>query len=87
MENEQIIFKNIPVLEFYPGYRDEQKNFAKTKTYGELYKLLAIYIEKFTNTIERFQSDLNESNTSLYSTRNMVILVCLLIILYLIINY
>ena len=51
---EQIIFNNVPILEFYKEYRDEQKLFAKTLTYSEIYKLKQIYNEQqlFTETQE-----------------------------------
>ena len=41
--NENIIFNNVPILEHYKEYRDEQKQFAKTQTYYEIYILKQIY--------------------------------------------
>jgi hypothetical protein len=51
---EQIIFNNVSILEFYKEYRDEQKLFAKTLTYSEIYKFKQIYNEQqlFTKTQE-----------------------------------
>lgn len=40
-----IIFNNVPILEHYKEYREEQKLFAKTLSYGELYNLKQIYNE------------------------------------------
>jgi hypothetical protein len=45
MDNEQIIFNNVAILEHYKEYRTEQKQFAKTKTYGEIYNFKQIYNE------------------------------------------
>jgi len=45
-ENEQIIFNNIPILKTtYKEYRTEQKLFAKTLNYGEIYNFKQIYNE------------------------------------------
>jgi hypothetical protein len=46
-KNKQIIFNNVPILNFYKEYRDEQNQFTKTYHYGELYKLKQIYNEDF----------------------------------------
>jgi len=40
-----IIFNNVPILEHYKEYRNEQKLFAKTLSYGALYELKQIYNE------------------------------------------
>jgi len=40
-----IIYNNVAILEHYKEYRDEQKLFAKTLSYGELYALKQIYNE------------------------------------------
>jgi hypothetical protein len=45
MDNYTIIFNNIPIINNYKEYRDEQKQFAKTKTYDELYLHKQIYNE------------------------------------------
>lgn len=42
-KKERIIFNNIPILEYYKEYREEQKLFAKTLSYTELYNLKQIY--------------------------------------------
>jgi hypothetical protein len=41
----KIIYNNVAILEHYKEYRDEQKLFAKTLYYGELYALKQIYNE------------------------------------------
>ena len=52
-ENEQIIFNNVPILKTnYKEYRDEQKLFAKTQTYWDIYNLKQIYDGKYDSTIE-----------------------------------
>jgi mannosyltransferase OCH1-like enzyme len=40
-----IIFNNVAILEHYKEYREEQKLFAKTLSYGALYELKQIYNE------------------------------------------
>jgi len=45
MGTEQIIFNNVAILECYKEYRTEQKIFAKTQHYGEIYNLKQIYHE------------------------------------------
>ena len=44
-KNKQIIFNNVPILNFYKEYRDEQNQFAITQHYAELYRLKQIYNE------------------------------------------
>jgi len=41
----KIIFNNVAILEHYKEYREEQKLFAKTLSYGALYELKQIYNE------------------------------------------
>ena len=41
----KIIYNNVHILEHYKEYREEQKLFAKTLYYGELYALKQIYNE------------------------------------------
>jgi len=41
----KIIFNNVAILEYYKEYRSEQKKFAKTKHYAEIYGLKQIYNE------------------------------------------
>ena len=73
MNNEQIIFNNVPILEFYSEYRNEQKSFAKIKkTYQELYELSQVYVDD--NVIEHFENDM-------FTTEN--ILSCLIIMIFL----
>jgi hypothetical protein len=64
--DEQILFNNVIILEHYKEYRTE-KQFAKTQTYEELYKLKQIY---------------NENNPSLFNINNLI-LFCAIIILFL----
>ena len=45
MGKGQIIFNNVVILEYYKEYRNEQELFAKTLTYGEIYRLKQIYNE------------------------------------------
>ena len=45
LDNHQIIFNNVPILESYKEYRTEQKQFAKTQHYGEIYFCKQIYNE------------------------------------------
>jgi len=45
VNNENIIFNNVAILEHYKEYRTEQKLFAKTKKYGEIYNFKQIYNE------------------------------------------
>jgi len=45
LDNHQIIFNNVPILESYKEYRDEQKLFGKTQHYGEIYFYKQIYNE------------------------------------------
>ena len=45
LDNNQIIFNNFPILESYKEYRTEQKLFAKTQHYGEIYFYKQIYNE------------------------------------------
>jgi hypothetical protein len=60
-ENEQIIFNNVPILKTnYKEYRDEQKLFAKTQTYWDIYNLKQIYDGKYDSTIERVSEDSND---------------------------
>jgi hypothetical protein len=60
-DNEQIIFNNVPILKTnYKEYRDEQKLFAKTQTYGDIYSLKQIYDGKYDLTIERVYEDSND---------------------------
>jgi hypothetical protein len=84
-----IIFKNVAVLEFYKEYRAEQKLFAKTLTYGEIYKLKQIYnevVEKFTSFVENFNNNIEnfeDGNTCGVFNRNNLILLCGIIIVLL----
>ena len=82
MEQEQFIFNNVVILEYYKEYRTEQHLFAKTQHYGELYELKQIYndiVEPFNNNnnIENFE-DIDE-NTSVFN----IILFCAIIIVLL----
>ena len=44
-DNDQIIFNNVIILNYYKEYRTEQKQFSKTATYEEIYNLKQIYNE------------------------------------------
>ena len=69
---EHIIFNNIAILEHYKEYRTEQKLFAKTLTYGEIYRLKQIYNEII---------DCN-CNTSIFNIYNLI-LFCIFVIIIL----
>jgi hypothetical protein len=86
MENEQIIFNNVVILEHYKEYRAEQKLFGKTLSYVELYILNQIYndaIEPLNNNIDENTSVFNEY-TSVFNT-HVFYLLCAIIIVFLII--
>ena len=75
---EQIIFNNVAILEYYKEYRAEQKLFAKTLSYGELYDLKQIYndvVKPFNNNID--------GNTNVFNRGNLILL-CAIIIVFLI---
>jgi len=78
MKNEQIIFNNVPVLGFYSEYREEQKNFAKTKTYQDLYSLSEIYSDY---VVEHFTDD-----SCLFSIQNLLIFLIIIVILLLLLK-
>jgi hypothetical protein len=68
-ENEQIIFNNVPILKTnYKEYRDEQKLFAKTQTYWDIYNLKQIYDGKYDSTIE---ADIESTNNKEYKIYNL----------------
>jgi hypothetical protein len=73
MNNENIIFNNVAILEHYKEYRTEQKLFAKTKKYGEIYNFKQIYYED----IGLF----NFIYYSCYYNYNFVIIIVLLLLL------
>jgi mannosyltransferase OCH1-like enzyme len=84
MENEfnvwKIIFNNVVILEHYKEYRAEQKLFAKTLTYDELYLLKQIYNE-VVEAVEPFNNNIDE-NTSVFNRDNLI-LFCAIIIVFL----
>jgi hypothetical protein len=59
-KNKQIIFNNVPILNFYKEYRHEQNQFAKTYHYAELYRLKQIYNEG----IKPFYNETEESHNN-----------------------
>jgi mannosyltransferase OCH1-like enzyme len=68
-ENEQIIFNNVPILKTnYKEYRDEQKLFAKTQTYWDIYNLKQIYDGKNDSIIE---ADIESTNNKEYKIYNL----------------
>jgi hypothetical protein len=82
MENEfnvwKIIFNNVVILEHYKEYRAEQKLFAKTLSYDELYALKQIYnevVEPFNNNID--------GNTSVFNRDNLILFCAIIILLLL----
>jgi len=82
MDNEKIIFNNVAILDHYKEYRDEQKLFAKTLTYDELYILKQIYneeIEPLNNNIKNFE-DIDE-NTCVFNGRNLILFCAIIIII------
>jgi hypothetical protein len=87
-----MIFNNVAILEFYKEYRAEQKLFAKTLTYGEIYKLKQIYnevVEKFTNFIENFNNNIEnfedvDGNICIFRGGNLILLFSVLVVLLLI---
>jgi len=66
-DNDQIIFNNVIVLNFYKEYRTEQKQFAKTPTYEKIYNLKQIYNE----------------DISYYNSNNIFIIIIAIIIILL----
>ena len=81
MENYQIIFNNVAVLEFYKEYRAEQKIFAKTQTYDELYNLKQIY----NDTVESYNNNI-DGNTSvfifIFNRGNLILFCAIIIVIY-----
>ena len=86
-ENEQIIFNNVFILKTnYKEYRTEQKLFAKTQHYGEIYYLKQIYDGKYDSTIEEADEDniktlKNEKNYNIFNKYNLI-LFCTIIIVF-----
>jgi hypothetical protein len=74
--NHQIIFNNICILESYNEYRTEQKLFAKTQTYGDIYNLKQIYNEYRTEQIY------NEKINYNYNLIFLSVIIITLLILY-----
>ena len=77
--NEQIIFNNIPILEYYKEYRYEQNQFAKTQNYFELYRLKQIYNE----AIEPFYNIENKvyDKKDIYNKYNLILFCAIVILL------
>jgi mannosyltransferase OCH1-like enzyme len=73
MENYQIIFNNVAILEFYKEYRTEQKIFAKTQTYDELYNLKQIYNNNIDGNTSVFVFIFNRGNLILFCAIIIVI--------------
>jgi hypothetical protein len=72
MENYQIIFNNVAILEFYKEYRTEQKLFAKTQTYDELYNLKQIY----NNNID------GDTSVFIFNRGNLILFCAIIIVIY-----
>jgi len=70
--NHAIIFNNVIILKNYKEYRDEQKIFAKTKSYVEIYKLKQIYNENI---------DCN-CNTSIFNIYSFILFFAIIITLF-----
>jgi mannosyltransferase OCH1-like enzyme len=92
--NEQIIFYNVPILEHYKEYRAEQKLFAKTQTYYEIYILKQIYNDDFAKTQIQTQTydditktqiqtydDIN--NPNIFNRYNLILLFTIIITFFL----
>jgi hypothetical protein len=76
-EEVQIIFNNVAILEYYKEYRAEQKLFAKTQHYEELYDLKQIYndvVKPFNNNID--------GDTSVFNIMRVIIIVFFLFFLF-----
>ena len=67
----EIIFNNVPILEYYKEYRTEQKLFAKTQHYSNIYKLKQIYNE--INNCNK--------NTSIFNIYNLILFCAIIITL------
>lgn len=87
-DNEQIIFNNVSILKTnYKEYRTEQKLFAKTQHYGEIYYLKQIYDGKYDSTIEteeaedNIKTQKNEKNYNIFNKYNLI-LFCTIIIVF-----
>ena len=96
-ENDQIIFNNVPILNFYKEYRYEQKQFAKTQHYGEIYNLKQIYDGKYDPIIETEEEldivskvskevSKNDENYNIFNKYNLI-LFCTIIIVFFCIYY
>jgi mannosyltransferase OCH1-like enzyme len=71
-DNEQIIFNNVPIFKTsYKEYRDEQKLFAKTLTYGEIYRLKQIY------------NEIIDCNKSVFNIYNLILFFAIILFLFL----
>jgi mannosyltransferase OCH1-like enzyme len=88
--NEQIIFYNVPILEHYKEYRAEQKQFAKTQTYYEIYILKQIYnddipkIQTQTQTYDdiaktQIQTYDDINNPNIFNRYNLILLFTIII--------
>ena len=67
-ENEQIIFNNVPILNFYKEYKTEKKLFGKTTKFDEIYNLKQIYDGKNDSIIE---ADIESTNNKEYKIYNL----------------
>jgi len=65
--HRRIIFNNVPILDSYEEYRTEQKLYAKTLTYQEIYDLKQIY---------------NEINVNIYHLILLCIFVIIILLFY-----
>ena len=74
--NEEIIFNNVPILNFYKEYKTEKKLFGKTTKFDEIYNLKQIY-----NEIIDCNYNCN-CNTSVFNIYHLI-LFCIFIILIL----
>jgi len=66
-----IMFNNVPILEYYKEYRTDQKFFAKTLHYSEIYDLKQIYNEIIVYN----------TNTSIFNIYNLILFCAIIITL------
>ena len=87
---EYIIFNNIPIIKTsYKEYRDEQKLYAKTLTYGEIYNIKQIYNEIINckcncNSNSNYNCNCNcntNTNTSIFNIYNLILFCAIIITL------
>jgi hypothetical protein len=83
MGKEQIIFNNVAILEFYKEYRTEQKQFAKTQHYAEIYNFKQIYNEEIDLFMFIYYSYYYNNNYNYIIFIIFIIIIIFIIFIYL----